>query len=128
MPATTTYEFGDVVLVPFPFTDLVGGKWRPAAVISSAKYDEAPAVIVSSRPYNDQKMDVIVVIGITGSDLSPGIGTLIITDWKNVGLKKLSAIKPLIATVEKRKVRSKLGRLEQQERSDLKKLLGRILG
>ena len=33
------YEFGEVLLVPFPFTDQRTQKKRPAVVISSADYD-----------------------------------------------------------------------------------------
>jgi mRNA interferase MazF len=32
MPNTTAYGFGDVVLVPFPFTDQTATKKRPAVV------------------------------------------------------------------------------------------------
>ena len=35
MPSTTGYKFGDLVLVPFPFTDQTGIKKRPAIVVSS---------------------------------------------------------------------------------------------
>jgi mRNA interferase MazF len=42
------FEFGDVVLVPFPFTSQTASKRRPA-------------VIVSSRAYNDAKLDVVVM-------------------------------------------------------------------
>jgi mRNA interferase MazF len=34
----TSYKFGDVVLVPFPFTDQSASKKRPAVVVSSAAY------------------------------------------------------------------------------------------
>jgi mRNA interferase MazF len=38
MPRTTAYSFGDVILVPFPFTDQSGLKKRPAVVVSSDEY------------------------------------------------------------------------------------------
>jgi mRNA interferase MazF len=34
----TSYDFGDVVLAPFPFTDQTATKKRPAVVVSSAVY------------------------------------------------------------------------------------------
>jgi mRNA-degrading endonuclease toxin of MazEF toxin-antitoxin module len=38
MPNTTTYKFGDVILVPFPFTDQTTSKKRPAVVVSTNAY------------------------------------------------------------------------------------------
>jgi mRNA interferase MazF len=40
MPA---YGFGDIVLVPFPFTDQSGAKKRPAVIVSSAAYNRRGA-------------------------------------------------------------------------------------
>jgi mRNA interferase MazF len=41
-------EFGDIVLIPFPFTDQTASKKRPA-------------VVVSSRAYNLAKPDIVVM-------------------------------------------------------------------
>ena len=57
MPSTTTYKQGDVVLVPFPFTDSAGDKKRPALVVSAGWYNRAKdtyilSAITSSIPPN----------------------------------------------------------------------------
>ena len=46
MPTTTACNFGDIVLVRFPFTDQVGHKQRPAAVVSSTNYQRNRPVSV----------------------------------------------------------------------------------
>lgn len=38
MATSAKFNFGDVVLVPFPFTDQSGTKKRPAVVVSSSGY------------------------------------------------------------------------------------------
>ena len=38
MPTTIGCSFGDVILVPFPFTDQTTTKKRPAIVVSSDAY------------------------------------------------------------------------------------------
>jgi mRNA interferase MazF len=46
MPPTIGYSFGDIVLVPFPFTDQAGTKKRPAVIISSTAYNTAQRDLV----------------------------------------------------------------------------------
>ena len=43
MPNTTTYNFGDIVLVPVPFTDQSASKKRPAVIVRSAAYHRCHA-------------------------------------------------------------------------------------
>jgi mRNA interferase MazF len=58
-----TYEPGDLVLVPFPFTDLTGAKRRPVLVLSS-------------RDFNARSQDFIVC-GVT-SNLSNAAHSVLI--------------------------------------------------
>jgi mRNA interferase MazF len=51
------FEFGDVVLVPFPFTSHTASKRRPA-------------VVVSNRIYNTARPDV-VVMAVTSQSAPP---------------------------------------------------------
>jgi len=47
MPTMTACDSGDVVLVPFPFTDQRTTKRRPAVVVSSERYhEEQPDLII----------------------------------------------------------------------------------
>ncbi|HVS83620.1 MAG TPA: type II toxin-antitoxin system PemK/MazF family toxin [Pyrinomonadaceae bacterium] len=115
MPNTTAYDFGDVVLVPFPFTDQTATKKRPA-------------VVVSSDGYNKARPDVILM-AVTGhlSDY-PRIGEVVVSDWKGAGLLKASTIKPILTTVEKALIIRALGQLKQPDLVALKDALRMILG
>jgi mRNA interferase MazF len=115
MPPTTVYNFGDVVLVPFPFTDQSGAKKRPAVVVSSAAYNGA-------RPD-------LVLMAITGHARgAANVGETEIVEWQKAGLLKASVVKPILTTIEKKLVQKKLGRLEQSDRNSLESALRIILG
>ena len=111
----TDFEFGDIVLVPFPFTDQSAAKQRPAVVISSEAYHHA-------RPD-------ILIMAITSQVRSRlAMSEVAIAHWKEAGLIKPSVFKPLLATVERTLVRRKLGHLEPDDLQALRDLLVKILG
>lgn len=115
MPTMTGYEFGDVVFLPFPFTDQTASKRRPAVVVSSADYHR-------ERP------DLILMAVTSQARPSATFGEVAIIRWKEAGLLKPSVIKPVVATVEKGLVIRKLGRLDETDRSALLEALRAILG
>jgi mRNA interferase MazF len=115
MPNMTGYEFGDVVLVPFPFTDQRASKKRPA-------------VVVSSGAYNGQRSDIILM-AITSRIRSPAyFGDVPLNDWQRAGLLKPSIVKPIFTTIEKGLVLRELGRLSEKDRTILKEALATLLG
>jgi mRNA interferase MazF len=109
------YEFGDVVLVPFPFTNQTASKQRPA-------------VVVSARAYNSTKPD-IVIMAIT-SQLRPAatLGEVWIADWRAANLLKPSVIKPVFATLEQTMVIKRLGVLVAGDQSALRAAIVTVLG
>ena len=111
---TTSYEFGDVVLVSFPFTNLKTTKKRPAVIISSSKYQ-------AYRPD-------LVLIAVTSQIRDPlSFGESFIADWQQAGLIKPSVMKPLIATVERAIVLRRMGSLSARDQLELKNSLRGIL-
>lgn len=109
------FEFGDIVLVRFPFTNQIAFKQRPA-------------VIVSNRTYNIAKPDVIVVAVTSQLRLTTTLGEVLIDDWQGAGLVKSSAIKPTFATFEQSLILKKLGTLQPADRSALRFSIAAILG
>lgn len=115
MPPTTGYSFGDIVLVPFPFTDQSGIKRRPAVVVSSHRYS-------SERP------DLIIMAVTSQIRPSRAFGEVNVKDWKAAGLLKASVVKPVLTTIEAALVIRSLGQLHEDDQQALKQALTVMLG
>ena len=108
-------QFGDVVLVRFPFTSQTAVKQRPAVVISSDRYHQ-------ERP------DVVLMAVTSQLRPSSQAGDAWIEDWAEAGLLKPSAIKPVIATLERGLVIRRLGALSTADQANLRSAVANILG
>jgi mRNA interferase MazF len=109
------YSFGDVVLVPFPFTNQSGVKRRPA-------------VVVSSNSYNANRRDV-VIMSITSQIRIPlAFGETFISDWQTTGLIKASVLKPVFTTLEQGLVIRTLGVLSVGDLQQLRTVLATAIG
>jgi len=115
MPPTTAYSFGDIVLVPFPFTDQSGTKKRPA-------------IIISSSAYNAARRDVVIMAVTSHPQTVNAIDEIRVTDWKSAGLIKPSVVKPVITTIEASLVIRRLGPINTEDQKALRKAIGKILG
>jgi len=110
----TSFDFGDIVLVPFPFTDQTGAKKRPA-------------VVVSSQILHGEGIDVVIMAVTTQQRPSSSL-EVTISDWQAAGLLRPSVVKPVIATIEKSLVVKKLGSLQEHDLNALRDALRRALG
>jgi mRNA interferase MazF len=113
MPNTTTYDFGDVLLMEVEYTN-------------QRQSEKRPVVVVSTSLYNQSHPD-IVVMPITSQ--SHHSDTIAIKDWQTAGLHKLSYVKPVIGTYEQVMVIKRLGKIaDASTRLGLKKALASIFG
>jgi hypothetical protein len=71
------FEFGDVVLVPFPFTSQTNSKKRPA-------------VIVSNRTYNTAKPDVVVMPITSRLPSFFGVGEVLVGQWHTAAYRRFA--------------------------------------
>ena len=109
------FEFGDVILVRFPFTNLAADKQRPA-------------VVVSSSAYNASKPDVVVLAITSQIRLAARLGEVWIDEWQLANLLKPSVIKPVFATLEQSLIIRRLGTLQSQDQSSLRNAIAEVIG
>jgi mRNA interferase MazF len=115
MVTASRLAFGDVVLLPFPFTDQSGTKKRPAVVVSSAGY-------------NRSRRD-IVIMAITSQLRQPlTFGEAMLIDWQGAGLIKVSVLKPVFTTIEEMLVIRTMGSLSEADAKTSREVLADVIG
>jgi len=117
-PSMTPYKCGDVVLLPFPFTDLSTTKQRPA-------------LIISSDWYNDNRNDIIVVAITSHIPAKLGEEEYLLSDpeQKSAGLPKPAIVKVTkIIAIDHRLIRRIIGHLPKDPLNKVKNLLNKFVG
>jgi mRNA interferase MazF len=109
------FQRGEVVLVPFPFSDLTTTKVRPA-------------VIVSGPLYHATEPDLILAAITTKTSAATGALDYILSDWRAAGLRYPSALKPVLFTLEPTRVIHRVGLLTTHDLAEVTQRLRLALG
>ena len=110
-----TCERGQVVRVPFPFTDRTASKNRPALVLSDAAAFNARA-------------GHLVLAMITSAENAPWPLDCRIEDLTAAGLPAASVVRCKVFTLDSRLVRGVLGRLVAEDAARVDQALTRLWG
>ena len=105
------YSKPEVVLVRFPFSDLMGAKVRPAVVVSAS--------------HISQDLLIVPLTSKTGGLLA---GEFVLSEWKKAGLNIETAVKRGIYTIEETLVSKRIGKLEASDAKRLEQSLHDWLG
>jgi len=101
------YSKGDIVLLPYPFTDLKTTKVRPAVVVAT-----------ENRRFSD-----VFVVPLTSRIGNLNIGEFILQDWSKAGLNVASAAKRGCVLVDTGIIKLKVGGLSKRDVTSLNKSL-----
>ena len=105
----SNFNFGDIVLLQFPFTDATGSKKRPALILLDTLDGD------------------IIVCRIT-SQIKTSNFDIELTDWNTEGLKLFSIVRlHKIATLENSLIEKKLGELSSKDKKSVIEKIREIL-
>jgi mRNA interferase MazF len=94
------YRRGDVVLVPFPFTNLTTTSVRPA-------------IVVNGEGFEDETGDVILAM--VTSRIREGRTDLALSDWRDAGLVRASWVRARLATIDRNLILFSPGKLSEND-------------
>jgi mRNA interferase MazF len=105
---------GDIVLIPYPYSDLSASKTRPAIVISSVAYhsvfQELLLAYLTSQVTNPH----------------PDFDYLLV-DWQEAGLLKPTLMKARVAVIKSSLVQHRVGQLSQRDMVAVDRCLRRAM-
>jgi len=101
-----SYRQWDLILVPFPFTDLSTIKRRPALIISPEDYN--------------QSGDLIIAFVTSQINVKAKPGDYKILEWQKSGLPKPSMIRMKFATIHLSIVVKSFGQLSENDSTNFK--------
>lgn len=107
------FDAFDVVVVPFPFTDKLATKRRPALVISTAEF-------------NRQHSQIVLAM-ITTASRSAWPSDLALHDWAKAGLLVPCLMRLKLFTLDQSLVERRLGALSAQDAKRVKACLSRAI-
>ena len=108
------FQRGDVVLIPFPFTDLSAAKTRPAVVVSSELYHQARSELL------------LAYISSQVLKVNPTLDYLLL-DWTVAGLLRPSFVRPKIAAIEPVLIVHQVGRFSARDLLEVDRRLRRAM-
>ena len=111
----TSFSPGEVILTEIAFSGDPGRKRRPAVVISIDEFNR-----VGTK---------LIVAAIT-SNVSPPFrrGDVLLADWQPAGLIKPSALRGVLATIDKRDIVRPMGHLTDNDFAKVEAAVADILG
>ena len=110
----TGYRPGQIVLVPFPFTDLRTIKKRPALVLASISSRSFPSLVIAAMITSEHETEVLV-------------GDYVLTRWQEAGLLYPSKVRlAKLVSLEQQLVVKELGKLHIEDQAGVAQQVKKI--
>jgi mRNA interferase MazF len=108
------FQTFDIVVVPFPYSDRLAEKRRPAIVVSSPRLED---------------LDGVVWVAMITSSNTGSAGAVTLLDTATTGLNRASFVRPAkLATLETSRILRRVGRLSANDAANLRRSLKLVAG